>query len=103
MGRFAPDDVGVLQLAQHRDLAQRRAGDAVVLGLEPDALERHHRVGLEVHRLVHDAVRALADGPALLDLLVPVHGRHERRTFFEAASSTRKAREEMRWREMLHF
>jgi hypothetical protein len=69
-----PDDVGVLQLPKHRDLAQRRAGDAVVLGLEADALERHHLLGLEVQRLVHHAVRALADGAALLDALVPVHG-----------------------------
>lgn len=68
-----PDDVGVLQLTQHGDLSQRRAGDTVVLGLETDPLERHDLLGREVQRLVDHAVGALADGAALLDALVPVH------------------------------
>lgn len=71
--RAAPDDVWVLELAQDRDLAQRCARDAIVLGLEPNALERHDLVRLEVERLVDDAVRAFSNRPALFNALVALH------------------------------
>ena len=62
-------DVAVAQLAQDRDLAQRRGRHAVVLAVEPHLLERHELAGHDVLRLVHDAVRALAK---LLQLAVLV-------------------------------
>ena len=59
------DDVGMLKLAQQRDLAYGRARHALLVVLQADFLERHQLIGDLVLALVDDAVRALAD---LLDL-----------------------------------
>ena len=65
------DDVRVRELPQQGYLAQRRGGDALVLHLEADALQRDDFVGVEVARLVDDAVRPLAEvGSRLFDLLI---------------------------------
>ena len=55
------DDVRVLQLAQQRDLPDRRAGNALVLCLETHFLERDDLAGAAVLGLVDDAVGALAE------------------------------------------
>ena len=55
------DDVGVLQLTQYLDLAHGRDREALLLVLELDALERHQLVALQIARLEHLAVRALAN------------------------------------------
>ena len=57
-GRGAPDDVGVLELLEEADLADRGRGHALVLRLEADLLERDDLVGVHVARFVHDAVCA---------------------------------------------
>ena len=67
----APDNVWVLELLENADLPNRRAWDALVLGLQSDLLERNKLPRHAVARLVHHTVRALAD---LLDLLVLLHG-----------------------------
>lgn len=67
-GSHALDDVGVPELLQQRDLAERRAGDAFVLHLQADALG-----GLELgwgveSRVMHGMRshhRAKADRPTL--------------------------------------
>ena len=63
----ALDDVAVLHLLEERDLADGGGGDALVLLLEADLLERDGLVGGPVPGLVHHPVRALPD---LLHLLV---------------------------------
>jgi hypothetical protein len=62
-----PDDVGVVHLLEEGDLADGGGGDALVLLLEADLLERDRLVGDPVQRLVHHPVRAFPD---LLLLLV---------------------------------
>ena len=49
-------DGGRMELLQDRDLADRRAGHALVLRLEADALQRDDFVRLQVTCLVHDPV-----------------------------------------------
>lgn len=49
-------DRGRVELLQDRDLADRRAGHALVLRLEADALQRDDFVRLQVTCLVHDPV-----------------------------------------------
>lgn len=46
------------QFLEERDLTDRRRGDAFVLGLETDLLERNKVARLEVHRLVDDTIGA---------------------------------------------
>eukprot|EP01043_Picozoa_sp_COSAG02_P028576 COSAG02_NODE_1738_length_11131_cov_5.714104_1_plen_218_part_00 len=65
-----PHDVGVLQLFEQRDLADRCAGHALILALEPDLLQRDDVARLPVLGLVDHAVGPLAD---LLELLVRLH------------------------------
>ena len=55
------DDVGVPELHEDADLADRGARDALLVVAQADALEGDRRVRLAVARLVDDAVRALAD------------------------------------------
>jgi hypothetical protein len=62
-----PDYVSVLHLLEEGDLADGGGGDALVLLLEADLLERDGLVGVAVLGLVHHPVRALPD---LLHLLV---------------------------------
>ena len=64
-----PDDVGVLELFQQRNLPDGRGGDPFLFLLEPDLLEGDRRARRPVSGLVDDAVGALAD---LLDFLVLV-------------------------------
>ena len=62
------DDIGVLQLLEERDLAERRARDALVLALEFDLFERRDLAGLLVRRDVHLTEGALAELLATLPL-----------------------------------
>ena len=55
-----PDDVVVVELLEQADLAYSGRRHALVLGLEPDLLERDNLAGRDVARLVDDAVRACA-------------------------------------------
>jgi len=57
----------VVHLLEEGDLADGGGGDALVLLLEADLLERDRLVGVEVLALVNHPVRALPD---LLHLLV---------------------------------
>jgi hypothetical protein len=66
-----PDDVGVVHLLEEGDLADGGGGDALVLLLEADLLERDRLVGDPVQRLVHHPVRAFPD----LLLLLVLHTR----------------------------
>ena len=54
----APDDVLALELLEQADLADGRAGHALILSFQPDLLERDDLVGARVASLVHDTVRA---------------------------------------------
>lgn len=67
-----PDDVLVLELLQQRYLPNRGGRHALLLLLQPDALERHDLVRDAVAGLIHHPVRPLAD---LLHLLEVVHRR----------------------------
>ena len=62
----------MLELLQQRDLADGGRGHALLLLLQPDALQRHDLVVRAVARLVHHAVGPLAD---LLHLLEIIHRR----------------------------
>ena len=64
------------ELLEQRDLADRCAGHAFVLGIETDLLERHHLAGLGIATLVHDTVGAFTE---LLVLGVAQSSRTRRR------------------------
>jgi len=67
----------MLQLLEHRYLANSSARDAFIFVLKPDLLQGDELVGEPVASLVDDAVRALADLELLL-VLVKRRFRHFR-------------------------
>mmetsp|Transcript_55742 Transcript_55742/g.155373 ORF Transcript_55742/g.155373 Transcript_55742/m.155373 type:complete len:300 (+) Transcript_55742:189-1088(+) len=64
-----PHDVGVLQLLQQRNFADRSARNSLVLGLQPDGLQCIN-LAASILRLIHDPVGALAN---LFQCLVLLH------------------------------
>ena len=95
-----PDDVRVAQAAEQRDLAQR--GERHPLAVETGAtelhpLQRHQTARLAVARLVHRAVRALADLRELLELADRAgralgHGGHRNPRRWQGRKATREIR-----------
>ena len=67
------DDVWMLQLAKHRDFPQRSAGDSLVFDFQANSLQGNNFPGVFVTGFVHNTVRSLSQGAALLNLLVAVH------------------------------
>eukprot|EP00051_Salpingoeca_urceolata_P034199 m.23969 g.23969 ORF g.23969 m.23969 type:complete len:384 (-) comp7346_c0_seq1:76-1227(-) len=65
-----PDNVGVVELLEKRDLPDGGAWDTLVLGLQFDFLQGHKVIGANNLCLVHCTVRAL---PNLLNLVVLLH------------------------------
>jgi hypothetical protein len=67
----------VVHLLEERDLADSGGGDALILLLETDLLERDRLVGDLVQRLVHHPVRAFPDLLLLLVLHTHAHKRNQ--------------------------
>jgi hypothetical protein len=57
-GLYTPNDVVVLEFLQKTNFTDGGAGDAFVLRLEPDLLERNKLTRLRVTSFVHDAIGA---------------------------------------------